>query len=775
MGKALILNVALQVGARLIDNLLTPDANKPQFGNLVQTSSYGAAMNRLWGPECRIAGSIIDISPKPKKHTSKNVLKKVISKGSAGKTTTYGVDVAIFLADTAVRPCSSLLKVWAQGTVIFDATKTSGTVGPQGEVTYTGGWKSGFCDSMVFYPGNFTQLADPTLEAIHGVGEVPGYRGSCYVVIKQLNLTMFGNNLPNLNFLIEQQASISLAQVLADICDAAGVDPGSVSLSGLGGLTVRGYVVGTTASAAQAISPLAMAYDFDAAEVAGSLRFVPRGTPPQATVLLEWFDGHEGGAIGKTNSQPYAFTREDTTKLPDSASITYSDPARDYQSNVAGDRRKHGQSQNLLSATLPVVLTETEAIKIADRSLWEPITAAQGFKATSDDRLLWLEPSKTFAVSGPNAVDTYRPKLVQRGANRLINVDAVAERALVYASPNEGAPAPSPANEVRISGPINPPIIVEAPLILTANLPTLWLAVSGGDGTTFDPDWSGCDVYVSTDDSNFYNIGSIPASGAVQGKLTGNLAAFAGANPDTVHTLAVSTLESGNDPASVSASDAARYTPLSWADGEWLSFETATMTGDHAFDLTTALYRGLYGTAPGAHLAGTGFAVFDSRAFPFKLPPEMVGITLYFRFPVAGADLSTTTTYTYNPSGLFDFYQPAAGFGINETGLVSSDPLLLGTALWSKDVTFDDADPGTHFTIESAPTSSAAYTMKNGSGAVVGTITIPAGDHGAGRVAAWTGSPYKHPAGEPMKVYRPSPDDATLGGVSAIVTGRLLD
>ena len=224
---SLLLTVALQVGARLIDNLLTPDA-KPQFGNLVTQTAYGAALTRIWGPECRIAGSIIDMAAYTKTHKQKDVLKKVLSKGAAGKTTTYGVDLAYFLADTSVRPCKSLDRIWAQGTLVFDGRLTSGAVGPQGEVTYSGGFEGGlvggFCESMVFYPGNFTQLPDPTLEAIHGVGEVPGYRGSAYLVIKQLNLTAFGDSIPNLTFLVNQQDTISLAQVLADICDAAGVD-----------------------------------------------------------------------------------------------------------------------------------------------------------------------------------------------------------------------------------------------------------------------------------------------------------------------------------------------------------------------------------------------------------------------------------------------------------------------------------------------------------------------------------------------------------------------
>lgn len=769
----LLLTVALQVGARVIDNLLEPDA-KPNFGNLVDSTAFGSALCRIWGPENRIPGSVIDLGP-ILAHKQKNVLKEIFSpllSGVLGTTKTWTASVVYFLADCQTRPCLGLKAIWANGAATFDADQTTPSVDSHGVQTFTGGFFGGFASSVVFYPGNFTQEPDPTFEALRGAGLVPAYRGSAYVVINDMNLTNFGNQLPNLNFYVEQAESISLAAVCLDICTACGLDPNTVSTSALGAQTVRGYQIGTTCSGAQAIQPLALAYDFDAAEVAGGLRFVPRGQPPQATVILDWFDGRAGGAIATPGKQPYSFTRADTTRLPDGASITYPDPARAWQSNVAGDHRSHGYSQNVLSTTLPIVMTEDEAIAVADRALWEPITAAQGFKGDSDDRLIWIEPSKTFAVQGPNATDTYRPKTVSRGANRVLSIEAVCERAITYQSPSLGQPAPAPANIVKIAGPVNPPVIAEAPLSLTGNAPTLWLAVSGGDGTTFDPNWTGCTVYVSSNDSDFYPIGTISSPGAVQGKLTAGLPAYAGSEPDTGHTLSVSTALSGNDPASVSAGDAARYTPLAYAGGEWLAFETATVTGSHAFALTT-LYRGLYGTAAGARSTGDDFAVFDGAAFPFALPPSFVGIELYFRFVGPGEDLATATTYPYIPTGAFDFYQPAAGFGINDPGLYSATTAL-GTAIWSQDITFDDDDPGTTFLVLSAPTSDATYTLKNAALSVVGTITIPAGDNGPGRVVAWASSPYVHPKGTPMHVLPPDPVDPTFGGVSAQVTGRLL-
>lgn len=39
-----------------------------------------------------------------------------------------------------------------------------------------------------FYPGSLTQNPDPVIESYEGVGNVPGYRGICYVVLNQFDL-----------------------------------------------------------------------------------------------------------------------------------------------------------------------------------------------------------------------------------------------------------------------------------------------------------------------------------------------------------------------------------------------------------------------------------------------------------------------------------------------------------------------------------------------------------------------------------------------------------
>ncbi|SDY08264.1 baseplate multidomain protein megatron [Citreimonas salinaria] len=54
--------------------------------------------------------------------------------------------------------------------------------------------------NMRVYPGTVDQLPDPKIEAVEGVGQVPAYRGTAYVVLEDLDLGRFGNRVPQFSF-----------------------------------------------------------------------------------------------------------------------------------------------------------------------------------------------------------------------------------------------------------------------------------------------------------------------------------------------------------------------------------------------------------------------------------------------------------------------------------------------------------------------------------------------------------------------------------------------
>jgi hypothetical protein len=92
-------------------------------------------------------------------------------------------------------------------------------------------------------------------------------------------------------------------------------------------------------------------------------------------------------------------------------------------------------------------------------------------------------------------------------------------------------------------GSVNAPIIFEpnsaAALFITgSDAPCVVCAASGGPAGVYDPNWGGCQVYVSTDGSTYAPIGTINQP-ARMGVLSASYATYGGTNPDATHTLSV--------------------------------------------------------------------------------------------------------------------------------------------------------------------------------------------------------------------------------------------
>src|SRR5690606_31813526 len=88
-------------------------------------------------------------------------------------------------------------------------------------------------------------------------------------------------------------------------------------------------------------------------------------------------------------------------------------------------------------------------------------------------------------------------------------------------------------NAASDPGDIEAPIIFEPPVALSNSVSQFWIGATG-----VGEFWGGCDVWFSTDDTNFYQIGSI-SNDVRMGVLTAALASYGGMNPDTMNTLAV--------------------------------------------------------------------------------------------------------------------------------------------------------------------------------------------------------------------------------------------
>lgn len=206
----------------------------------------------------------------------------------------------------------------------------------------------------------------------------------------------------------------------------------------------------------------------------------------------------------------------------------------------------------------------------------------------------------------------------------------------------------NPINMGLTAPDVNFPMIYQPPADQTNLIGQIWVAAAGsGDN------WGGAQVWVSTDDITYQQIGTITEP-ATQGVLTADLPAYAGTNPDLTNTASVDLTESRTSMLSASSADAAAGLTSAYCDGEVFSYAIANLTSPYNYDLTE-LYRGLNGTAAGAHAAGEKYTRLDDAVEKINLPDAYVGQTLYVKFVsfnqfgLGLQDISTLDPYEFTP------------------------------------------------------------------------------------------------------------------------------
>lgn len=202
VGAAIGGAIGSYVGGRLFPQQL-PTQEGPRLDDMrVQSSTYGKAVAIPFGT-VRMAGNIIWATDLRETRTVEEIGGK--GGGPEGEAISYSYDVDCAIA-LGAGPCFGIRRMWINGIPVFDARAPTD---PMVIDTYGGDTNtilralkenSGGADALTFYPGNESQLPDPTIEASLGAGNVPAYRGICYVVFTKFQLARWGNRIPQFEF-----------------------------------------------------------------------------------------------------------------------------------------------------------------------------------------------------------------------------------------------------------------------------------------------------------------------------------------------------------------------------------------------------------------------------------------------------------------------------------------------------------------------------------------------------------------------------------------------
>ena len=323
------------------------------------------------------------------------------------------------------------------------------------------------------------------------------------------------------------------------------------------------------------------------------------------------------------------------------------------------------------------------------------------------------------------------------------------------------ATAGDPIDTLADPGNTNPPVIFEPPPPLSGGGFEVWVIASGG------ANWGGCQVWISSDNATYALAGTI-YRGARQGILTASLPNHP--DPDDASTLSVDLTQSQAQLLSGTAADADNFVTLCYADGELVSYQTATLTSAYHYDLTY-LRRGVYGTPVNAHSAGANFARFgpnDPSLFRYRYPGNFVGRTIHVKLPAfnifgqALQDLSglTADAYTLTGAGAAATVTiPVQFLGVPQAG----QPMTRYT--FGQAVSFPADLGGSACSAGTAATAAQTLDVaKNGTN--FATMTFAAG----AAAATFAGSAQSFIAGDVLTITARS-TDATLADISGYLAG----
>jgi hypothetical protein len=151
----------------------------------VSSSTYGNLRPIVYG-SYRVGGEII-WSTNLKEHKHEEEQGKGGGGGATYVTYTYTVSFAAALCEGQI---NGVRKIWLDSKLVYSAADDASV----GELYKS----SKLAKSMRVYPGSTTQTADPTMESYLGAGNVPGYRGTAYIVFEDLDVTNYGNRIPQI-------------------------------------------------------------------------------------------------------------------------------------------------------------------------------------------------------------------------------------------------------------------------------------------------------------------------------------------------------------------------------------------------------------------------------------------------------------------------------------------------------------------------------------------------------------------------------------------------
>ncbi|MCD2325115.1 phage tail protein [Sphingomonas sp. IC-56] len=533
----------------------------------VQTSSYGTQIPKLFGT-MRVAGSVI---------WATDLIESRVTEGGKGRPdmTRYSYSASFAVALSA-RPILAVRRIWADGKLLRGAA---------GDLKSEGGFR--------LHLGGEDQAPDPLIAAAEGAGLAPAHRGIAYAVFEDLALAEYGNRIPSLSFEVVADAGpVEAGAIFAGLSEGEIAAEPSVALTGFAASGASVRVVGETLAGAAGGWFEA---DGDTLVLrSGAGAAVPLADAGTATPGKKGARGVR--AIGSGEAVPGVLT------------LTYYDPARDYQAGVQRAARPGGGGREA-RMELAAAIDASAAKALAGAALARAGLERRRRTLALPWTALAVQPGARVQIAGEEGLWRVERWMLEAMVLTLECVPAAPPPPVQAASPGRMLGAP----DLRLGRTVVHAF--ELPLIGDAlpHVPQLAIAAAGTE-----PGWRGAALLWSGDGGASWTSAGASARPAVLGRVVTppgvGPAGFEDGRSVLVVELAHGDMMLGDaDAAALHAG-----TNLAMVGDELLQFGRAVRLGERRWRLSR-LWRGRRGTeaAIGGQAAGDRFVLVtrDTLAF----------------------------------------------------------------------------------------------------------------------------------------------------------------
>jgi hypothetical protein len=420
-------------------------------------------------------------------------------------------------------------------------------------------------------------------------------------------------------FVSGQQVSACTAyldDIVAALCDRAGIDPTEYDVTDLAGIEVKGYGCATESSAQGFIEPLTNAFFFDKGEWDKKIRFILRGGASVASLDPDDLLAMDGPAIVQTRVQEVELLRR--------VNVMTVDPEAEFNATKQTAERRIGTIQATGESTveIPIITDRDTAAGIADKRL--KVAWAETDKFSFGTTLAHAELTPTDVVTlTDKAGVAHRIRLTAQAeeSGAITTEEAMKDRASTYTTTAAGVQNPNlPGdNDGQFVGPTLFAAMALPMLRSQDDTPGLYVGMTG-----ILPGWPGAQLLMSSDGGLSYTVVLTVTEPTIMGELT----ADEDSAGDPLHVRVFGgTLES---KTTAQVDVGANWSGIETAGvAEIVAYETATPTGEKTYDLTDVT-RALDETDYASHYAGDPFMDL-STAYFLPIPQGLAGTTLYFK------------------------------------------------------------------------------------------------------------------------------------------------